>query len=89
MLSSSGNIGINENGFTGGSISINDTGVPNCARRNISFNFSVVSPMVLNINVGGGTSGGNLAGQIQVALKTATTKVCPSGYTDVNGNCLS
>ena len=89
MLSSSGSIGINENGFTGGSISINDTGVPNCARRNISFNFSVVSPMVLNINVGGGTSGGNLAGQIQVALKTATTQVCPSGYTDVNGNCLS
>ena len=89
MLSSSGNIGINENGFTGGSISINDTGVPNCARRNISFNFSVVSPLVLNINVGGGTSGGNLAGQIQVALKTATTQVCPSGYTDVNGNCLS
>ena len=89
MLSSSGSIGINENGFTGGSISINDTGVPNCARRNISFNFSVVSPLVLNINVGGGTSGGNLAGQIQVALKTATTQVCPSGYTDVNGNCLS
>ncbi len=89
MLSSSGSIGINENGFTGGSISINDTGVPNCARRNISFNFSVVSPLVLNINVGGGTSGGNLAGQIQVALSTTTTNVCPSGYTDVNGNCLS
>lgn len=89
MFSTSGSIGINQNGFTSGSISINDTGVPGCARRGISFNLSPASNTVLNISVGGATSGGNLAGQVQVALAMQTTQVCPSGYTDVNGNCLS
>ena len=88
MFSASGSIGINQNGFTSGSISINDTGVPGCARRGISFNLSPASNTVLNISVGGATSGGNLAGQIQVALAQGQ-QVCPSGYTDVNGNCLS
>ena len=90
MFSSSGSIGIDSNGlFTSGSISINDTGVPGCARRGISFNISVVSPTVLNISVGGATSGGNIGGQVQVALATQQASICPSGYTDENGICLS
>ena len=90
MLSSSGSIGIDSNGlFTSGSISINDTGVPNCARRGISFNISVASPTVLNISIGGATSGGDLSGQVQVSLATQQGQICPSGYTDENGICLS
>ena len=89
MFSSSGSISLNSTGFTGGSISINDTGVPGCARRGISFNISIASPTVLNISVGGATSGGNLAGQVQVSLATQQVQVCPSGYTDENGICLS
>jgi hypothetical protein len=88
MFSSSGSISL-DSGFTGGSISINDTGVPGCARRGISFNISIASPTVLNISVGGATSGGDLAGQVQVPLATQQVQVCPSGYTDENGICLS
>ncbi len=89
MFSSSGSISLDSTGFTGGSISINDTGVPGCARRGISFNISIASSTVLNISVGGATSGGNLAGQVQVPLATQQVQACPSGYTDENGICLS